>query len=308
MAACICAGLRDPDGEISPKSANRRSTSPNISPRDHRMSDFGNYRRDLAVLETSGNRIPQIQHNPPTALASPNQIAPWMSTNGSNGTPTSASAFVTSFYNDSSDNLSQGSALSPGFRPGTAFTGNTAASDSPADLDFGDERRPSVASVTTASSTGSKSSVNGRGGAIHKKLQTLFGEDPSGKDGSDTSLPSLGKEVREHRSHSFARSHRERNHSSATDITQRDRDTSPAPSRPRTPVPSSDVVPFLYQDSQVSSFCITDKFQGPIFSVNYLEGMMHPNPDWGAVPPIRSGVKSKYYQATIERLVANNVL
>lgn len=211
------------------------------------MTDFGNYRRDLAVLETSGGRIPQIQHNPPTALASPNQIAPWMSTNGSNVNVTPSSAFFgTSFYNDSSDNLSQGSQLSPGFRPGTGFTGNTNASESPADAYFGDEdeRRPSVASVTTASSTGSKSSTS-RGAGIHKKLQTFFGEDFPGKDGSDTSLPSH----KEARSHSFARSHRDRNASSATDQTQRD--ASPAPSRPRTPVPSSDVVPFLYQDSQV---------------------------------------------------------
>lgn len=75
--------------------------------------------------------------------------------------------FATSFYNDSSD----GDALSsPGFRPGTGFTGNTVASDSPADLDFGDERRPSVASVTTASSTGSKSSAN----RIHKKLHSNY--------------------------------------------------------------------------------------------------------------------------------------
>ena len=207
------------------------------------MTDFGNYRRDLAVLETSGGRIPQIQHNPPTALASPNQIAPWMSTNGTSTAP--SSAFGTSFYNDSSDALSTASQLSPGFRPGTGLTGNTnVSSDSPADPYFGDERRPSVASVTTASSQGSKSSVS-RGG-IHKKLQTFFGDEFPGKDGSDTSLPSHGKDAR---SHSFARSHRERNHSSATET---GRDASPAGSRPRTPVPSSDVVPFLYQDSQVS--------------------------------------------------------
>lgn len=208
------------------------------------MAEFGNYRRDLAVLQTASGGIPQIQHNPPTALASPNPIAPWMSPNG---TVTSPGGFGTSFYNDSSDNLSQASQLSPGFRPGTGLTGNTNASDSPADPYFGDERRPSVASVTTASSQGSKSSISRTG--IHKKLQTFFGEDFPGRDGSDTSLPSHGKDAR---SHSFARSHRERNHSSATDHTPRD--TSPAPSRPRTPVPSSDVVPFLYQDSQVGTF------------------------------------------------------
>jgi adenylate cyclase len=184
--------------------------------------------------------VPSIHHTQPSA-ASP--IAPWLSTGGTVTSP--SSAFGTSFYNDSSDNLSQGSQLSPGFRPGSGVTGNTNASDSPADPYFGDERRPSVASVTTASSQGSKSSISRTG--IHKKLQTFFGEDFPGKDGSDTSLPSHGKEAR---SHSFARSHRERNLSNATDTTQRD--TSPGPSRPRTPIPSSDVVPFLYQDSTVS--------------------------------------------------------
>jgi len=118
--------------------------------------------------------------------------------NGLNGTPTSANAFATSqsscntsrsysrknsfnrrflvgFY-DSSDELSQ---ASPGFtRPGTGFTGNTvASSDSPAELEFPDERRPSVASVATASSVGSKSSVNRE--RLHKKLHHFFGEDPN---------------------------------------------------------------------------------------------------------------------------------
>lgn len=229
------------DPQISPTTTTAQprtsNSSPNVSPRDHRVTDFGNYRRDLAVLQTSS--VPSIHHTQPSA-ASPNQIAPWMSTNGTVASP--SSAFGTSFYNDSSDNLSQASQLSPGFRPGSGVTGNTNASDSPADPYFGDERRPSVASVTTASSQGSKSSVSRTG--IHKKLHTFFGDDFPGKDGSDTSLPSHGKEAR---SHSFARSHRERNHSNATDITQRD--ASPGPSRPRTPVPSSDVVPFLYQDS-----------------------------------------------------------
>lgn len=224
----------DPD-QVSPTTtAARRESDSSPTQLSSTSFGFGNYRRDLGAID--GGRI---HVSPPTA-ASPNQIAPWMSTNGTVASP--SSTFGTSFYNDSSDNLSQGSQLSPGFRPGTGVTGNTNASDSPADPYFGDERRPSVASVTTASSQGSKSSVSRTG--IHKKLHTFFGEDFPGKDGSDTSLPSHGKEGR---SHSFARSHRERQLSNATETTQRD--TSPAPSRPRTPVPSSDVVPFLYQDS-----------------------------------------------------------
>lgn len=208
------------------------------------MSGLSNYRRELAVLETSGGRIPQIQHNPPTA-ASPNPIAPWMSPNSSPPVVAS-SAFPTSFYNDSSDNLSQASQLSPGLRPGSGRTGNT-STDSPDNAYFNDndERRPSVASVTTASSTGSKSNVV-RPGA-HKSLKTFFGEDFPGKDASDTSLPGHPN-GKEHRANSWSR---HRNHSTSTETAPRD--ASPAPSRPRTPVPSSDVVPFLYQDSQVSA-------------------------------------------------------
>jgi adenylate cyclase len=209
------------------------------------MKAFGNYRRDLAVLDTTGGHIPQIQHNPPTA-ASPTQIAPWMSSNGSPNVP--SGVFQSSFFNDydSSDNLSQASQLSPGFRPGTSRTGNT-STDSP-DIGYfgdGDERRPSVASVTTASSSGSKSSIVRSG--MHKSLKNIFGEEFNGRDGSDVNLPAQPR--KEQRSNSWSRP-RDRNHSTSTEAVPRD--GSPAPSRPRTPVPSSEVVPFLYQDSQVS--------------------------------------------------------
>ncbi|UNI15108.1 Adenylate cyclase [Purpureocillium takamizusanense] len=107
-----------------------------------------------------------------------------------------------------------------------------------------DGRRPSVASVTTtASSQGSKTSVT-RGG--FRKLQGFFGEEFPGRDSSESSLPiSLGKDQRS-RSYSHTRpSHRDRNYSNATDP----RDPSPSSSRPRTPVPAPEVVPFLYQDN-----------------------------------------------------------
>ena len=58
-------------------------------------------------------------------------------------------------------------------RPDTART-NT--SDSP---DFeADVRRPSIASATTVSSTGSKSSAANANGRFHKSLKGFFGEDP----------------------------------------------------------------------------------------------------------------------------------
>lgn len=152
-----------------------------------------------------------------------------------------SSAFGTSFYDDSSDNHSMNSQLSPSMRPGTSRTFSDPEVD-PQD----EERRPSLASVATSGSNGSRGSVVRTG--IHKKLQGFFGEEYSGRDSSDTSLPTqtAGKEQR---SNSYSRHHRDRKPSSVAEA----RDSSPVPSRPRTPVPSSDVVPFLYQDSVVST-------------------------------------------------------
>ncbi|KFY57019.1 hypothetical protein V497_05787 [Pseudogymnoascus sp. VKM F-4516 (FW-969)] len=214
------------------------SFAPSSLPKEHRLSnDFGNYRRDLSVLDTSSGRIPSIQHNPPSAVSPRQYTAPWMSPQ--NGATMPPSAFGTSFYDDSSDNSQQ---LSPSMRPGTSRT----LSDPEADAADDDERRPSLASVATSGSNGSRGSVVRTG--IHKKLQGFFGEEYSGRDSSDTSLPTqnatqnAGKEQRQG---SYSSRHRDRKPSSAAEV----RDSSPVPSRPRTPVPSSDVVPFLYQDS-----------------------------------------------------------
>ncbi|KAK8083533.1 adenylate cyclase [Apiospora saccharicola] len=176
-----------------------------------------------------------------------------------NGAATSnppSGIFGTTFYNDSSDALSTASQLSPAFRPGPGGIGGaisprtTNPSQAPGastyelpEGAFSDDRRPSVASTTTASSQGSKASGT-RGGL--RKLQGFFGEEFPGRDGSETSLPANATSKDGQRSYSFNRPHRERNYSNATDHT---RDASPSSSRPRTPVPSSDVVPFLYQEA-----------------------------------------------------------
>jgi hypothetical protein len=126
--------------------------------------------------------------------------------------------------------------------------------DSPEHQYSPDDRRPSEASVTTtASSTGSKAS--GHRGNM-RKLQGFFGEEFPGRDSSESSLPSyMGKDQRS-RSYSHTRpTHRDRNYSNATDHT---RDASPASSRPRTPVPAPEVVPFLYQDNNVSLTCVSE--------------------------------------------------
>jgi hypothetical protein len=81
-----------------------------------------------------------------------------------------------------------------------------------------------------------------------RKLQGFFGEEFPGRDSSEISLPHPGA-GKEHRSHSYShtRPHRDRNLSNATD---HGRDGSPS-SRPRTPVPAPEVVPFLYQEPDV---------------------------------------------------------
>lgn len=228
-------------GALSPSS----TTSSAVSAPDRRLSDLANHRRDLSILESARNALPGAGAG---ASMAGSHVAPWMS---SSVPPSSSSRTLpTSFYNDSSDSLSVASQFSPGLpsggaRPGPAPSG---AQESPDAAFFNpDGRRPSAASVaTTASSQGSKTSGT-RGG--FRKLQGFFGEEFPGRDSSESSLPIsvAGKDQRS-RSYSHNRpSHRDRNYSNATDP----RDASPSSSRPRTPVPAPEVVPFLYQDNTV---------------------------------------------------------
>lgn len=236
---------------ISPTSTTQPSFPRASSSRDRRTSDLANYRRDLAILETSTSRAPQIQYSPPSGSITP-QLAPWMAGNGSS--PPSYPG-GTSFYNDSSDTQSVNSQLSPANQPSSFGSGPSAGTqDSPEPTHDDQDRRPSVASIATASSTGSKTSVN-RGG--FRKLQGFFGEEFPGRDSSDTSLPaSVAGKDQHSRSYSHSQqSQRGRKHSSAAS-TDQTREGSPTSSRPRTPVPAPEVVPFLYQDNTVSSDCL----------------------------------------------------
>lgn len=289
---------------FSSSTSNLRATPTfSTAQREHRLSDFANYRRDLAVLDPAGSRAPQIQHNPPSTAASfMQQVAPWMtgggagagaaatggttpgSSNGNIGanyssspTPTSSSGAVvtTTFYNDDSDNLSSASQMSPGFRSASVSalmrpTQNPPGSDSPDAAYFNDERRPSVASITTTASSQASKSSGHRGGL--RKLQGFFGEEYPGRDSSETSLPPsyAGKESRSHSYSHTPRPHRDRNHSNATDHT---RDASPASSRPRTPVPAPEVVPFLYQEAEVRLI---------FFKISASRPAHGPDPSWPA--------------------------
>lgn len=207
------------DSEISPftkaPAANARA---NIAPWDAEPSPMdqpSNY---------SGS-VPAINRQPPSA-------SPWTG-NGDRSTPMPTSVFGSTFYNDSSDNLGQ---ISPGFAPSSGMS-----------FPEGDDRRPSVASATTVSSTGSKSSASGK---FHKKLQGFFGDEYTGlkkqtsRQDSETSsvqgsnLPSIAPSVSNPRN---------RNNS-----VNASGPPSPSSSRPRSPAaPNNEVTPWEYQESQV---------------------------------------------------------
>jgi len=144
-----------------------------------------------------------------------------------------------SFFNDSNEDIAQ---LSPRLmRPGSQDDG----------MGFPrDDRRPSMASATTVSSSGSKSSVVSRGG-YHKRLQNVFGEEfpQDSRQNSDTSLtaPYVGDAQ-------SLRAGRNRTNSMNNTLgsSYNSRPGSPVSSRPRTPLPSSEVTPWEYQDFKVS--------------------------------------------------------
>ncbi|KAK7712907.1 hypothetical protein SLS57_007651 [Botryosphaeria dothidea] len=224
----------DKDNEISPGTATSpefktpdfsNHKGPGLAPWERRRAaDFSNYRKDLAVLEQAGNGVPSISRVPPTASAS---TPPWAKSNGSGDMQNSI--FSGSFYNDSNEDVTQ---LSPGFRPGTGQTEDGGYQ--------GEDRRPSVASATTVSSSGSKSSIS-RG--FHKKLQGFFGEEFNGIDSRQNSQTSLPERQR-NRNNSMHNTHRSSIGS---------RPGSPASSRPRTPLPSSEVTPWEYQEKDTPS-------------------------------------------------------
>lgn len=233
----------DKDFEVSPSSipdtsAQSRTPIPaSIAPWEaaRNNNDFTNYRRDLAAVDGFSNKVPSINRQPPSA-SSP--TLPW-----GNGNMIPTSVF-SSFYDDPNEDIGQ---PSPGFRPGSSQEDMAGYTE--------DDRRPSIASATTVSSTGSKSSV-GRG--FHKRLPHFFGEDPpnDGRQGSDTSLPPLmmystASNVDPRAPQPFPRNRTNSTNNSSL-VPTISRPGSPAGfARPRTPH-TSEVTPWEFQDYKVS--------------------------------------------------------
>ncbi|KAF7593932.1 cysteinyl-tRNA synthetase [Aspergillus hancockii] len=212
--------------------------SPDVSPTDKRKdSGFIGHRKSSATIgpddpgpppafSSNPNELDYFQQDPNASYSSSPKMAP----GDAHGT----------FFQDYPDY--EATPASASFRPGT---GRTYASE-PVELDYnGDHRRPSVASATTVSSQGSKSSAGGR---FRKKLQGFFGDEYlSGdtKTESDNGVqhPTMKPALNEQRKF------RERaNSDGARSPPQRlPGDSEPQRPRPRTPLPSSEITPWVFQ-------------------------------------------------------------
>ncbi|KAL4787284.1 hypothetical protein BJX76DRAFT_19508 [Aspergillus varians] len=223
--------------------------SPDVSPTDQRkFSGFGTHRKALAILGNDDLGPPPV-----------NNSNPHLNTNYADHFETNPQANLSysrrgssdtqgTFFNDHSEHES--SPATAGFRPGT---GRTYASE-PLDLDYnGDHRRPSVASATTVSSQGSKSSASGAF-AFRKKLQGFFGDDYTGGDSKNDCESYSNFGAKSSSIHSGAKPSsvdhfkaRERADSEgsrhASDASQDEAQFA----RPGTPLPSSEITPWEYQ-------------------------------------------------------------
>lgn len=215
-------------------------SSPEVSPTDQKTKGggFSNHRKAMAVLGADSSTSPSPARGPP-AIQTDSQIAPW--DEPPSRPKMQAHPYGHSFYNDSSENVGQ---LSPGLRPGTGRTGN---SDSVID---GDARRPSIASNNTVSSHGSKNSSSGR---IHKNLRGFFGSEYGAHDLRLASDPTVVQHGSEQMSRESSKQ-RQRTDSIKTNNTT-DSLRPPSPGRPHTPLPASEVTPWMYQSyNDVSQF------------------------------------------------------
>lgn len=210
------------------------------------MMGLGDHRRELSVLQTPS----YVRNSPPSGpTLSPAGLSNVLSVSITPISAVSTNSSSSVFPNSNVFDLYQPDShqTSPQYRPGTAPGPNGSASTSigtigPDSYFPQDDRRPSIASLATnASSTGSKTSI---GRSI---VRRIFGDDDKESPGSSDSslLP-------------YSRPGAPRTN------------TQPG-SRPQTPVPSSDVVPFLYQDIQD----ISKYGEAPVRQTPVLPGMKY---------------------------------
>lgn len=266
----------DNDVEISPGTALTPSSNDRANAAPWETANVGDHRKELSALqEPAPSNVPSLSRQPPTATSS---ISPWNEPQYSSlknepqysrrNRPAGmiSSVFNSPFHYDSGDDYPQ----SPGFIAplGVGEQGI-----------LGEDRRPSVASTTTMSSSGSKRSIGAISTKYKKKLQGFFGEEFPGEENarqnSDASQNVPGHDgasnFRYDGASSFRDGARDRNNSIGGP-----RPTSPTSSRPRTPAPgpSSEVTPWEFQNTKVRYviYCVVPK---NVFSVCAMFVLLH---------------------------------
>jgi adenylate cyclase len=279
------------------------SSADDISPTDSRSpKGFGNHRKAMAVLGGSDSNH-QSKQSPPQSQNRTNStaIAPWDTQAAPSNTKAiapwdtqapSSNKAVTPWDDDPQAQLggvrpfgqSHFNEVEPIGQPSPSArpsTGKLGTADSP-DLEPFDARRPSVASATTVSSQGSKSSSTGA--RFQKSLKSFFGDDPQSdsRKASQTNLPEQernGKDMAQTKA---------RNDSVKTQNTIQE-----AP-RPQTPVPSRDVTPWSFQEfSDVSRYGDAPVHEEP------LEGSGTANSNGSAPAPAPAA--EKHHRSLLHR-------
>ena len=206
-----------------------------MSPAGAIKGTYLDYGQEKEKPEVAKGPIPSVSKRPPSTEAPSADIAPWMHDElpalSTHGLTTS------NFFNDELSKAQR----SPSFRPDS---GRTADSDSPDPMFHSNDRRQSLASATTVDSQNSLSRASTSKGTPYKKVAGFFGDESrQSPRSSDISIPNTLQ--REQTASSL--------HSSRHASRDEGPPISPGSSRPRTPLPSSDVVPWLFQDFKVSS-------------------------------------------------------
>ena len=192
---------------------------------------------DSNLASFADEHRPAASKQAPSSTVADAQIAPWLSAgpsdlNGGTGSET--------FFDD---------------KPGKSSTPSTTRPDSQQNelvdpMFYTNDRRPSMASATTVSSQNSVpvSRTSTSRGNPNKRLGAFFGDDGfDSSRSSDTSILTTGRD------HSTSSQSRKARHNSVQTNNTDGRASSPPSSRPRSPLPSSDVTPWLFQDFKVST-------------------------------------------------------
>ena len=211
---------------MTPPSSSRRDTAPWET-----AAHTSDHRKELSPLN-----FQPINNTTPTNTQRPSPAAPTASSSlflkepqyGRHNRPRlPPSVFSNSFYEQEDFG-----AMSPGFHP-------------PNEDYLAEQRRPSVASTSTMSSTGSKKSVGGMPGRFHKKLQGFFGEEygnPDDRQNSDSSMQQTPELPR----------HGSQPERSGSLMDGRPSSRASSIAKPKEQGPSSEVTPWVFQDSDVS--------------------------------------------------------